>query len=179
MILSILKLFLLIALFNPIIFSQDKPITGTENLNTLSRYRLLSGYSFIAPQDEPSFNNLFVNINYRSSIFNKTTKPWKIGMAFEIGTNILISEKVLYSIGILPYLKTGPEMKLTGNLFLGTSLGLAISIDGYPAVLHFAGLNSFYFIPLNKNLFLEFEAGFHTTFFAKSVLVYIAAGIAF
>jgi hypothetical protein len=86
----------------------------------------------------------------------------------------------LFDLYLLPYAKFGPEIRLSKNIFLGGSLGLVlVSYETSFFPFPFAGLNSFYLIELNKNLFIELEGGFHTTFSPGRLpyLVYFTAGL--
>ncbi len=127
------------------------------------------------------FMNMFFNVNYRTSEFDPFTKPFRVKWAFEIGVNGAFPiEHNLESGAIIPYAKTGPEMSLIKNLFIGGSLGLASTLPVYFAVVPFAGVNSYYLLPINRNLFVEFEFGYHTTFVVEKppYLIYFASGIA-
>jgi len=169
-------------LFSIIIFPQEKSNYLQENENKLSRSRILIGYSsVIQHKEKPNLKNIFMNVNYRFSNFNPFTKSFRVKWAFEVGLNGLsIQDKDLDGIAIIPYLKTGPEMSLIKNLFIGGSFGIAASVLGYFAVFPYAGINTYYLLPLDENIFLEFEAGYHTTFFLEKTpyLIYFSAGIA-
>ena len=171
---------LLFIVFISQLSAQDDSIIN-DNSYLLSRSRILFGYSTLIQKDEkPELKNIFMNINYRTSGFDSFAKPFRIKWAFETGLSGLdLQDKDLQGIALLPYVKTGPEMSLLRNLFIGGSIGMASLVLNYFAVFLYGGINSYYLIPLNKTLFLEIELGYHTTFFLEKTpyLIYFSTGI--
>ncbi len=126
------------------------------------------------------FNHYFLNINHRSSNFDETTSPFQVKFAFEPGVNFLFEEEEYSKLGILPYMKFGPEMSLIKNMFIGVSAGLVGSVYyDYFVPLPFWGVNSFYLSPVSEHLNIEFEFGFHSSFFFSepTYLMYFTVGI--
>ncbi len=173
---------LLLALLACPVSALANPAPPDEDKIELNRSRLLFGYSSLVMSDEePMFMNMFFNVNYRTSEFDPFTKPFKVKWAFEIGLNgVFPIEHNLEGGAIIPYAKTGPEMSLMKNLFIGGSFGLAAVFMGYFGIAPYAGINSYYLLPLNRNLFVEFEFGCHSTFVVEKTpyLIYFASGIA-
>ena len=149
--------------------------------NTLTRNRIQIGYSSIIREDDkPELKNVFLNLNHRSSKFNPYTKSFKINWALEPGINfLLIDDNDIKGLGVVPYGKVGPEMSLFKNMFIGGNVGIGASLFNYFFIYPFVGLNAYYLIPLDKNLFIELESGFHTSYVKHSqpYLIYIAGGI--
>ena len=166
----------------PVSARETPSQTDNENIG-LTRSRILFGYSGVYMHDEePMFRNVFFNFNYRTSGFDQFSKPFRVKWTFEIGLNVAtgIEKNNDYGGIIIPYAKTGPEMSLAKNIFIGGSMGLAAAVWAYFGVLPFAGVNSYYLLPVNNNLYVEFEFGFHTTFFSYKApyLFYFSSGIA-
>ncbi len=157
------------------------PSLPDEDNIQLNRSRLLFGYTSLVMNEEPMSANMFMNVNYRTSEFDPFTKPFKVKWALEAGLNGVFPIEHNFGSGvIIPYVKTGPEMSLMKNLFIGGSVGLAAVFYGYFGVAPYAGINSYYLLPLNRDLFVEFEFGCHSTFVAQNIpyLFYFATGIA-
>lgn len=164
------------------ILAQDIPVADLDNIG-LTRSRLLFGYSGVIMKDaEPMFRNLFFNVNYRTSKFDQFTKAFRLNFASEVGLNgVMLREKDSFGSGsVIPYVKIGPEMSLGKNVFVGGSIGLAVAFIGYFGILPYAGINSYYLLPLNDDIFVEFEGGFHTSFVGENTpyMIYLASGIA-
>lgn len=163
------------------IFSQENLASLKENENNLTRNRTQLGYSTIVRQnDKLELKNVFINLNHRTSGFNSFTKPFTVEWAFEPGINFLYIDDIdINGLGIVPYVKAGPEMILSRNLFLGGNIGLGASLTNYFFIWPFVGVNIYYLIPLDKTLFLEFETGFHTTYTKDYTpyVIYLAVGI--
>lgn len=122
-----------------------------------------------------------MNVNYRTSNLDQFSKAFKISFAFEVGFNGLnINDEGFHGVAFVPYIKAGPEMSLLKYLFLGGNVGIASSILGYFAIFPYGGVNCYYLLPMRKNLFVEFEFGYHTTFFLDKTpyLIYFSAGVA-
>jgi len=180
-------IFLLIFIISGIGIPQTSSNPVKDNSILLSRYRLSLGYVSLLSEDANfEFRHLFFNLSFRSSGFDKASSSFKIKLAFEPGINgLIIAEKDFYNelyfnLYFVPYAKFGPEVRLSKNIFLGGSFGLILaSYESSFFPLPFAGLNSFYLIELNENLFIELESGFHTTFSPGKLpyLIYITAGL--
>ncbi|HRN70861.1 MAG TPA: hypothetical protein PLS49_06810 [Candidatus Woesebacteria bacterium] len=179
---NISKVLSIYFLFSACIFPQDDSNFLRENENKLSRSRILFGYSsVIQHKEEPNLKNIFINVNHRFSNFNSFTKPFRVKWAFEVGVNGLnIKDEDIDGVAIIPYVKTGPEMSLSKNLFIGGSFGIAASVLSYFAIFPYAGVNTYYLLPVDDNIFLEFEVGYHTTFFLEKTpyLIYFSTGVA-
>ena len=180
-------IFLLILIISNIGASQTSGIQVDDKSILLSRYRLSFGYvDLLSEDDNYEFRHFFFNLSFRSSAFEVDSSSAKVGFAFEPGVNgLIIAEKVdnnklFFDLYFVPYAKFGPEIRLGKNIFLGGSLGLVlVAYESSFFPLPFAGLNGFYLIELNKNLFIELESGFHTTFSPGKLpyLVYITIGL--
>ncbi len=164
------------------ILAQDLLDIKEQSSSNLSRLKMQMGYvSLIQQKFQPEFRNYFLNLSYRSSGFNESSKPFTINFAFEPGVNFLFADaRDSYSLWLFPYAKFGPEMKITNNVFFGGSLGLLLLTDFENfAPFPFWGVNSFYQINLSGNLNAEIEAGFHSAFYFDnlSYLTYVSIGI--
>lgn len=165
--------FFLFSVFNPTSFSLAEANfnNGDYQDKKLSRSRLTIGYARLLEEDDGfKFKHPFFNLSYRSSSFNRSSSDLKIKFAFETGVNGLLivrnasPNKLDYSIYFLPYAKFGPEMRLNKNLFLSTSIGLAlVSYETSFAPLPFIGINGFYLYEFNETILIELESGFHTS----------------
>ncbi len=182
----LLILFLIIISFN-VVISQTNNNHVNDNSTRLSRFRLSFGYVSLLLEDNNSeFRHLFFNLSFRSSGFDKTSPSFKIKFAFEPGINgLVIAQKKFnnesnFYLYFVPYAKFGPEIKLSKNLFFGSSLGIVLAFyesSFFP--LPFFGLNGYYLFELNKKFSIEIESGFHTTFSPNKLpyLVYFTIGL--
>ncbi|MCF8355584.1 MAG: hypothetical protein K9H48_14120 [Melioribacteraceae bacterium] len=174
-------LFLICILVSTIPAQNLKPEVE-HSKSTFTRNRTLFGYSAVVQKKlKPTFRNIFLNISHRESEFDKFGKSFKLEFAFEYGTNLVFGLDDTYiSLLLLPYFKIGPEIRIMKNLFVGGNFGLAASFFSYLAAIPFSGVNTYYLVPLKKNFVIEFEAGFHKSFFIVNSpsAIYISAGIA-
>lgn len=171
-----LILFLILIVCSKNFSQQDLEVIDDNNLNTLTRNKLSVGFvKIIEGQYEPALDKDFINISRRVTKLNSFSKPLKIELGFEGGVN-LIPEPLL----LIPYAKTAVELNLIKYLTLSGNLGLGASLIQYQAVFLFWGFNSNYLIPINKDLFIEFEIGFNSPIISKDspYLVYFSTGIA-
>jgi len=150
------------------IFSQiDLDSQNVETNKTLSRLKLSGGY-FIGKYSEVGEDFPFLNFNFRATQLNKISNQFDVGLALEAGVN--------FTGGLFPlYAKAGPEIKVIDNIIVGANLGY-LGIFIYP--IPFYGLNAFYLFEISKNIFIELESGFHSSFTEKNApIVYINFGI--
>jgi hypothetical protein len=173
-----LRLFLIFSLIvcRKIFPQQDVKVIDDNNLNTLTRNKLSVGFvKIIEGKSEPILDKSFINFSRRVTKLNSFSKPFKIELGFEGGINF-IPEPLL----LIPYAKTAVELNLIKYLTLSGNLGLGASLIQYQAAFLFWGFNSNYLIPLNKDLFIEFEIGFNSPIISKDsfYLVYFSTGIA-
>jgi len=167
--------------------SQTNEEFINSNLNLLSRFRLSVGYVELLENDyDYNFRHPFFNVSFRSSGFDKASSSFGVKFAFDSGINgLIISNETSatdFSLYFVPYAKLGPEMRLYNNIFLSPCAGfLFVFFETAFGVLPFAGINSFYLLPLNDHLNIELEGGFHTSFYPEDlpVLFYITAGISY
>jgi len=150
-----------------------------SNQEKLSRFRLSVGYiDLLSEYSDLSYP--FINLNFRSSGFNRSSYKIEVELAFEIGINALIiiyKNSDDFNLYFLPYAKFGPEIRLYKNLFIAGCAGLALATyDLNFAPAPFMGLNGFYLFELNNDLSLELESGIHTTF-RWPLLFYVTIGI--
>jgi len=173
--------YLILFLSSVQVLLQDNSTLINDNENKLNRTRILFGYSSaVRPKVSPELRNIFMNVNYRLNDFDYCTKPFKVEFAFEAGLNgVSVQEKNSNMVLIVPYLKFGPEMSLTKNLFIGVGVGAATPLPSYIAFLPYGGFNAYYLIPVDRNLFVEFESGYHTAIFStdRPYLIYFSTGI--
>jgi hypothetical protein len=110
----------------------------------------------------------FFNLNYRATQLLKYENTVQFSFAFEAGVNLVS--------GLFPlYAKAGPELEIINNLILAGNIGY-IGILIYP--VPFYGVNGFYLIQLSKNINLEIEGGFHSSFWVVTEpLYYLSLGI--
>lgn len=176
-------LILLICAAQVIVHSQ----IHQEQSSLLSRVKL--GFGVVTNlSDEKVFfiKHFFFNFSYRHSDFDKFSSSAKLKGAFELGLNGLIladKDMGVYAFYPLPYLKGGPELRLSRNSFISASAGLAlIYFIGEIEIVPFAGLNGFYLFRLSDKTCIEFETGFHipaVSIQKTNYLIYISAGISF
>ena len=149
---SILKFilpFILIIAFN--IQAQELQDSEEQQHIHLSRYRLQMGYVDLIKQNfDFKFKQYFLNINFRASGFDDSSKIFKVKMSSEIGSNFMLNKDESWFI-FSPYAKFGPEIKLSNDIFLAGSLGLvAASAFGKFVPFPFWGVNSFYLTPMPR-----------------------------
>jgi hypothetical protein len=177
MISSLLKSFII----SLILFNSLFPQNYSEP--SLARTRILAGYSsLIQEHNKPELNSFFLNFNYRTSDFNPVDRSVELGGVLELGVNFASAVREHYEgIVFIPYVKGGPELRLTRNLYTGASVGFASLFGGYFAIAFYGGVNSQYLIPLNKSQYLEIEGGFNSVLFipVTAYMVYLSTGFAF
>ena len=151
------------------ILAQTDLYSAGKERERLSRYRLAIGYCRIVPEESGfDFKHYFLNLSYRTSGFSASSHSISVSGFLEGGVNALIMSEIDHNgfgTYFTPYGKLGPEINLTGNTFLSGSIGLVLITYGYYfGPVPFVGINAFYLLKLNNDLFLEIETGFHTTF---------------
>ena len=184
---TLLNLTILLLLISTKTFSQTDTINNTPDVERLSRYRLsLGGVNLLVEDDNYEFRHFFFNVSFRSSGFSKESSSFKIKFAFEPGINGLIiaqrsiNNETEYDLFFVPYAKFGPEARIVKNLQLGISLGIIVaSYQSTFGLLPFGGVNCYYLLEIKKNLYLEFETGFHTTYSPGDLpyFLYLTVGI--
>lgn len=171
-----LMLFVILIFCSKNFSQQNLEVIDNNKLNTLTRNKLSVGFvKIIEGQSEPILDEYFIYISRRITKLNSFSKPLKIELGFEGGVNF-IPEPLL----LIPYAKTAVELNLIKYMTLSGNIGLGGSLIQYQAVFLFWGFNSNYLIPLNKDLFIEFEIGFNSPIISKDSfnLVYFTTGIA-
>lgn len=175
-------------LFSSTTFSQIDSLNTAPEPERLSRYRLSIGYvSLLSQNNNYEFRHFFFNISFRTCGFDKASSSFKVKWALEPGLNgLIISQKGNYSgtdfdLYFVPYAKFGPEARIVKNLHIGMSLGMVAAFyQSSFGLVPFGGLNGYYLLEIENNIFIEFETGFHTTFSPGGnlpYLLYLTVGI--
>lgn len=140
---------------------------SVDKSKTLSRLKLSTGY-FGGKYIDLGENTFFLNFNYRASQLLTYEDNPQFGFAFEAGTNY-------FSGGFPLYAKAGPELEVVKNFILAANVGYnGILLSPFP----FYGINIFYLIDISRNLNIEFESGFHSSFTIETdPLFYISFGL--